>query len=86
MARGGDPVSDLDCKDFVELVTEHLDGALDAETEDRVIEHLALCDGCSSYLVQFRQTVRTVRGLPATDRLPDTLRAALLDTFRDSQT
>jgi anti-sigma factor RsiW len=78
----GDPVSDLDCKELVELITAHLDGALDAETERRVIEHLALCDGCSRYLEQFRQTIRALGELPA-DGLPATDRDALLEAFRN---
>jgi predicted anti-sigma-YlaC factor YlaD len=80
----GDLVSDLDCKEFVELVTAYLDAALDAQTERRVIEHLQLCDGCSLYLDQFRRTIRTLGELPA-DRPPDTLREALLDVFRSSR-
>jgi anti-sigma factor RsiW len=76
-------VSDLECREFVELVTAHLDGALDADTERRVIEHLALCDGCSGYLDQFKQTIRTLNGLPA-ERAPDTLRDALLEAFRNA--
>jgi len=77
-------VSDLDCKELVELVTAHLDGALDATTERRVIEHLALCDGCGRYLDQFRQTIRALRELPA-DGLSDTDREALLDAFRNAR-
>ena len=77
-------MSDLDCKEFVELVTAHLDGALDATTERRVIEHLTLCDGCGRYLDQFRQTIRALRELPA-DGLPDADREALLDAFRNSR-
>jgi anti-sigma factor RsiW len=84
VARDGELVSDLDCKEFVELVTAHLDGALDAQTERRVIEHLQLCDGCSRYLDQFRRTIHTLGGLPA-NRSPDTLREALLDVFRSSR-
>lgn len=75
-------MNDLDCKEFVELVTAHLDEALDAETERRVIEHLALCDGCGRYLDQFRQTIRALRDLPA-DRVSDADRSALLDAFRN---
>ena len=33
-------MTDLNCDELVELVTDHLDGALDEETERRVTDHL----------------------------------------------
>jgi anti-sigma factor RsiW len=75
-------VSDLDCDELVELVTDFLDGALDPAQERRVVDHLALCDGCGTYLEQVRQTVRDLGELPA-DRLPGPARDTLLAAFRD---
>ncbi|WP_245645516.1 anti-sigma factor family protein [Pseudonocardia acaciae] len=72
---------DLDCDRLVELVTDFLDGALDADTERRVVDHLALCDGCGEYLDQIRDTARGLGELPP-DRLPERARAALLAAFR----
>jgi anti-sigma factor RsiW len=77
-------MSDLDCAELVELVTEFLDGALDAATERRVVDHLAGCDGCTTYVEQFRATVEELGHLPA-DRvaeLPRPARDALLSAFR----
>ena len=71
----------LDCDQLVELVTAFLDGALDADTERRVVDHLAECDGCHTYLDQMRATVRDLGQLPP-GRLPDDTRAALLAAFR----
>jgi nicotinate-nucleotide adenylyltransferase len=53
----------MNCDEFVELVTAHLEGTLDDETERRVVEHLALCDGCARYLQQVRHTVDTLADL-----------------------
>jgi predicted anti-sigma-YlaC factor YlaD len=75
-------MSDLNCDEFVELVTTYLEGALDAETEQRVVEHLAMCDGCDSYLDQIRVTVQTLGDLPA-DSVSEVRRQRLLDAFRD---
>jgi anti-sigma factor RsiW len=75
-------VSDLDCNEFVELVTAFLDDSLDAGTEQRVIDHLALCEGCERYFDQFQQTIRALGDLPP-ERLPAAARAALLEAFRD---
>jgi anti-sigma factor RsiW len=73
------------CDEFVELVTAHLDGTLDAATERRVVEHLAECDGCAPYLEQIRDTVETLVDLPAdslSGQAPDRLLAALGDFRR----
>ena len=50
----------LDCDEFVELVTAYLEDALDPADRQRVLDHLDLCDGCSTYLEQIRATVRAV--------------------------
>jgi anti-sigma factor RsiW len=75
-------VTDLDCNELVELVTAFLDRSLDAETERRVVDHLALCDGCQRYIDQFQQTIRALGELPP-ERLSDEARAGLLDAFRN---
>jgi anti-sigma factor RsiW len=75
--------NNLRCQEVVELITAFLDHALDADTERRVIDHLAQCEGCDQYLAQMRQTVRSLgeQGLPA-GRLSPEARAALLQAFR----
>ncbi|HEY7592457.1 MAG TPA: zf-HC2 domain-containing protein [Actinophytocola sp.] len=75
---------DLDCDELVELVTEFLDGALDEETEQRVVDHLSLCDGCTTYVAQFRRTIAELGHLPAghVAELPEPARSALLTAFR----
>ena len=72
---------DLNCNEFVELVTAFLDGALDPETQQRFEVHLAGCDGCDVYLDQIRQTIRTVGELPPRSLAPDA-RQTLLGAFR----
>jgi anti-sigma factor RsiW len=71
----------MDCDQFVELVTEYLEGTLDPETERRVAEHLAECDGCGQYLEQIRQTVLALHQLPS-QGLSDEARQSLLTTLR----
>ena len=72
----------LDCDEFVELVTAYLEDALDPADRQRVLDHLDLCDGCSTYLEQIRATVRAVGDLPEPGGLPDPGRQRLLDAFR----
>jgi anti-sigma factor RsiW len=77
-------IGELDCNEFVELVTAFLDGALDESAEARFVDHLAACDGCERYLDQFRQTIRSLRGQPAKS-LPAEARESLLTAFRDGK-
>lgn len=72
----------MNCDEFVELVTAFLDGALDDDTEQRFVEHLALCEGCETYLAQFRSTIGSLGELPA-DSLSADARDRLLSAFRD---
>jgi anti-sigma factor RsiW len=72
----------LTCQEFVELVTAFLDGALEADTERRFVDHLAHCPGCDAYLDQFRQTIGTLGKLPP-ESLSGDARDRLLTAFRD---
>ncbi len=72
------PVNDLACNEFVELVTEYLDGALPDDEVVRLEHHLTICPGCSSVLDQFRTVIRLggrlsqsdVEALAPSDREP----------------
>jgi anti-sigma factor RsiW len=77
-------VNDLHCNEFVELVTAFLDHSLDEGDERRVVDHLALCDGCHRYFDQYQETIRALSDLPP-ERLPDDARATLLEAFRRSR-
>jgi anti-sigma factor RsiW len=71
----------MTCAELVELVTAFLDGALDPETEQRFLEHLAICDGCETYVDQMRQTIAEVGRVPP-ESLADETRDRLLEAFR----
>ncbi|MFD0377134.1 anti-sigma factor family protein [Streptomyces sp. NPDC127112] len=71
----------MNCAEFVELVTEFLDGAMGEPTELRCLVHLARCEGCETYLDQFRQTSATAGALPGPS-LPSAVRDQLLGAFR----
>jgi predicted MFS family arabinose efflux permease len=77
----GDLVSDLTCAEFVERVTAFLDGALDPITERRLVDHLPNCVGCSRYLDQVQQTIKSLGDLPAQALRPED-REALISAFR----
>lgn len=71
----------MDCNELVELVTAYLDGALDPDTRARFELHLLDCDGCDSYLEQFRSTIKTLGEV--SDELDPVYRDRLLGAFRN---
>lgn len=76
-----DPGAGLTCSEFVELVTDYLEGAMDPGTEGRFVLHATACPGCETYLDQFRDIIRT-SGRLRTDDLDDDMRGRLLAEFR----
>lgn len=72
----------MKCRDVVELMTDYLEGALSVADRARFEEHLAGCDGCRAYLEQLRET-RRVAGRLASEPVPDSLQAELLNAFRN---
>jgi anti-sigma factor RsiW len=75
-------MADLTCQEFVELVTDYLEGALPPEQHARFENHIAGCDGCTAYLEQMRETIRLTGTLREQQISPGAL-AALLHAFRD---
>ncbi len=82
MTAASSPPGPLTCAEFVELVTDYLEGALDPVTERRFEEHTEACPGCDTYLDQIRRTVREV-GLLTPESLEPEARDRLLEAFRD---
>ena len=76
-------VDEIVCREFVELATEYLDGAVPDATLELVEEHLAMCDWCRDYLDQIETTARVVGSADDAESGPpaETLET-LLATFR----
>ena len=72
----------LDCIELVELVTEYFDGALEAGERARLERHLADCDGCTTYVEQFRETIRATGHLEPEGVAPDAIER-LLRVYRE---
>jgi anti-sigma factor RsiW len=69
------------CIEFVELVTDYLEGVLPARERRALEHHLSLCDPCVAYLEQMRET----RRLTGTLRLDDDVPEDLMAVFRAYQ-
>ncbi|MDQ1391786.1 MAG: putative zinc-finger [Acidimicrobiaceae bacterium] len=75
------------CVEFVEQVTQWLEGGLTDEERLLFEEHLAYCSPCSRFMVQFRQSLALSRMADGYMRQgpPPMVRAALQDAFRQSR-
>jgi anti-sigma factor RsiW len=69
------------CRDFTELATEYLEGALPWRTRRGVKRHLAGCDGCTAYLEQLRLAIRGAAE-PPPEPVDPAVREQLLRAFR----
>lgn len=72
------------CVDFVEMVTEWMEGALEDDARVELEEHLAICPHCAEYVEQLRLASETLRESSTTTAPapPPQARAALLEAFR----
>lgn len=73
--------ADLSCKELVELVTDYLENALASRERMLFDEHMALCHGCATYLVQMRLTITAVGSL-SPETIDPVARTQLLEVFR----
>src|SRR5207237_719531 len=71
----------MTCREFVELVTEYLEGALSLEDRTRFEHHLVFCTWCVDYLQQMRDTLRAAGRLRESD-VPENAKEKLLRAFR----
>jgi anti-sigma factor RsiW len=72
----------LVCQEFVELITDYLDGALPTRDHARFEAHLSGCDACHAYFESIRLTVSTLHELPEPPTDPHA-REVLLRAFRE---
>jgi predicted anti-sigma-YlaC factor YlaD len=77
--RRRDPLA---CREFVELVTDYLEGVLADDERARMDEHMKECAGCRGYLEDMRRVVGSLRASREPPPQPET-REALLRAFRD---
>ena len=54
---------EVTCQQFVELVTDYFEGALQPRTMSQIEEHLVMCDWCTTYIDQMQATIGSLRKL-----------------------
>ena len=74
----------MNCSRLVELITDYLEGAMPQAERALADEHLARCEGCTTYLAQFRTTIALTGMLTDEDVSPEA-RETLHGVFRDQR-
>jgi predicted anti-sigma-YlaC factor YlaD len=67
VTASGSGTEDLQCIEFVDLVTAYLDGEVDQGQRRRIDAHLQGCQGCRAALGQFRTVIRLAGRLTGED-------------------
>ena len=78
---------ELVCIEFVEIVTDYLDGALPVPDRERFERHFDACPHCTRYLAQLREAIALAGRLTVddVDALQPVARDELLAAFRSYQ-
>jgi anti-sigma factor RsiW len=66
------------CQQWVEMVTDYLEGALPFELQEAAERHLAACPHCREYLEQMRRTIEISGHLREADVPEDVVDALAL--------
>ena len=69
------------CRELVELVTDHLEGALPERERVRFEAHVAACEGCDAHVEQVRRAIELTGRTRALEQGPEI--AALRSMFRE---
>ena len=77
-------VEHLTCREFVEVLTDYLENALDPSERADVERHIVICRGCSNYVEQMRSTLDLL-GRIAADDPADVQRETLVSMLREWQ-
>ena len=74
-----EPIDEITCRQFIGLITDYFEDALEPRTLDRAEEHLVMCDWCVTYLEQMRATIAALGELRADDSPPAEPDGAVLE-------
>ena len=72
----------MSCSEFVELVTDYLEGRMSPDEAERFDAHMEVCPPCHFYLDQMRATLDAMGRIPE-ETISDAARAELLHAFSD---
>ncbi len=74
--------ADIICQQWVEMVTDYLEGVLPVELQQAAERHLTACPHCLEYLEQMRRTLE-ISGHLGEEEVPDDVVGALVEAFAE---
>ncbi len=77
----GTDVDRVTCRELVEVLTDYLEGVLDAGDRAEIERHIVICRGCANYVEQMRSTVDLL-GRIAAETAPHEPASEALAIFR----
>ncbi len=82
-------VEHVTCREFVEVLTDYLEGVLEPSQRADVERHIVICRGCSNYVEQMRSTIdllgRIAAEAPADEPATATAALALFRRWQSEQ-
>ena len=84
MSDSRSAADEMRCVEFVELITDYLEGNVSEEQRNRMEHHLEGCAGCRAAVEQIRTVIRLTGRLTAADvaRVDPLIRDRLVSTLR----
>jgi predicted anti-sigma-YlaC factor YlaD len=73
---------EITCREFVEVVTDYLEGVVPEDQVELIEEHLVMCDWCKTYLDQIDAIVAALPAIVTPEPVPTTTSDALVTMFR----
>lgn len=70
------------CREVVEVITDYLENRMTVADRERFERHVAICEGCTTYLDQVRLTIQASRAVDD-EAIPEAQREDLVKAFRD---
>jgi len=59
------------CRSASSFLLDYVEGRLSAKTSKRFEEHIAMCPNCKQFLVQYKETIRMLKDIPAPEPPPE---------------
>jgi hypothetical protein len=75
-------LTSVPCREFVEVVTAYLEGALPSAERARCDEHVRACAGCRAYAAQMELVIDSLRELGRSEEADGVEKARLVGLFR----
>ena len=74
-------VEHVTCQQFVDVLTDYLEGVVDPQLRADIERHIVICRGCANYAEQMRSTIDLLAQVAAED-VSDGHSGELLELFR----